>query len=122
VQLELPCRVARRKPDPLSISIFLADPCPGKVETWRTTTDPTGGLVGVDSRKLAHERARAMRYNKLGMSQPSVLLDIDLACQNDECAGRDFAGGDEALARREEPAFTEPRQPIDFRRLQHGNI
>ena len=61
-----------------------------------------------------------MRYNKLGMSKPPVLLDIDLACQNDECAGRDFAGCDEALARHNKSAFTEPRQLLDFRRLQHG--
>jgi hypothetical protein len=61
-----------------------------------------------------------MRHNKLGMSQPSVLHDIDLACQNDERTGRDFAGCDEALARREKFAFTEPRQAIDFRRIQHG--
>ena len=60
-----------------------------------------------------------MRHNKLGMSQPPALHDIDPACQNDECARRDFAGRDEAFARCKKSAFTEPRQAIDFRRLQH---
>ena len=54
------------------------------------------------------------------MSQRSALHDIDMARQDDERAWRDFAGCDDALACRIGFAFTEPRQPIDLRRLQHG--
>ena len=46
--------------------------------------------------------------------------DIDVARQDDERTWRDFAGCDDALACRIGFAFTEPCQPIDLRRLQHG--
>ena len=37
-------------------------------------------------RKLAHERARAMGHDQLGMSEPVALHDIDPPRQNNECA------------------------------------
>ena len=61
-----------------------------------------------------------MRHDKLGMCQPSVLHNIDLACQNYECAGRDFTGRDDTFARRIGFELTEPPQPTDLRRVQHG--
>jgi len=61
-----------------------------------------------------------MPHDKLRMSQSSALHDIDPACQNDECAGRDFTGRDDAFARRIGFELTEPPQPTDLRRLQNG--
>jgi hypothetical protein len=53
------------------------------------------------------------------MSQTSALHDIDPACQNDDCAGRDLTGRDDAFARRIGFELTEPPQPTDLGRLQH---
>ena len=83
--------------------------------------------VGIDQRgaagqlrKLAHERARTVRHDKLGISQPSVLHDIDAARENDEGAGRYLSGRNDMIARRIGFALPEPQQPIDLRRLEHG--
>ncbi len=59
-----------------------------------------------------------MRHDKLGVSLPSALNNIDPASQNDESARRDLAGRDHALARRIGFALTEPRQPLDLVRLE----
>ena len=47
-----------------------------------------------------------------------TLTDIDLSLHDDEGARGDFAGGDDAFARRVSPAFTEPRQSLNICRLQ----
>ena len=82
--------------------------------------------VGIDQgraagklRKLAHERARTVGYDELGMSQRSAPSHIDPACQDNESAWRDFAGRDDAIVRRIGFELTEPPQPSDLRRLQH---
>jgi len=83
--------------------------------------------VGIDQRraarqlgKLAHERARTVLYDELGVSRPSAVSDLDPACQNDKGAWRDFAGRDDAVARRIGFELTKPPQPADLRLLQHG--
>ena len=54
-----------------------------------------------------------MRHDKLGMCQPSVLHNIDLACQNYECAGRDFTGRDYTFAGRIDSSSGN-RRPKEF--------
>ena len=48
----------------------------------------------------------------------STLTDVDLSLHDDQGAGGDFAGGDDALARRVSRALTEPRQSLNISRLQ----
>jgi len=69
--------------------------------------------------ELTHERARSVLYDGLGMSRHSAVSDLDPACQNDKRARRDFAGCDDAIARRIGFELAEPPQPTDLRRLQH---
>src|SRR5712691_6813161 len=72
---------------------------------------------GLKSGKLAYGRARTVRHDGGGVPQ-SALADIYPACQNDECAWRDFARRDDAIARRIGFELTEPPQPTNLRRLQ----
>ena len=72
--------------------------------------------------KLAHERARTMRYDELGMSRHCAVSDLDPPCQNDKSARRDFAGRDDAIARRIGFQRAKPPQPTDLRRSSTGNI
>jgi hypothetical protein len=62
-------------------------------------------------REFAHERARAVRYDELGMSKHSALSDINPACEDDKSAWCDFAGCEDAIARRMGFELTEPAQP-----------
>ena len=48
------------------------------------------------------------------------MSDLDPASQDDKSAGRDFAGREDAIARRIGFELTEPSQPTDLRLLQHG--
>jgi hypothetical protein len=71
--------------------------------------------VGIDQgraagklRKLAHERARTVGYDELGMSQRCAPSHIHPACQDNESAWRDFAGRDDAIVRRIGFELTEP--------------
>jgi hypothetical protein len=70
-------------------------------------------------RKLAHERARTVGYDELGMSRRSAPSDVDPACQDNESARCYFAGRDDAIVRRIGFELTEPPEPPDLRRLQH---
>ena len=58
-----------------------------------------------------------MGYDELRVPQ-STLTDIDLSLHDDEGARGDFAGGDDAFARRVSLAVTEPRQSLNICRLQ----
>jgi hypothetical protein len=82
--------------------------------------------VGVDQgraagklRKLAHERARTVGYDELGVSRRSAPSDIDLACQDNESARCYFAGRDDAIVGGIGFELTEPPKPPNLRRLQH---
>src|SRR5947207_13061941 len=70
-------------------------------------------------RKLAHERARTMPHNRLGMSLPAALRDIDPVPQDEESARRNLAGRDHALPGHIGFALTEPFQPLNLFRLEH---
>jgi hypothetical protein len=61
--------------------------------------------------KLAHERAWTVGYDELGMSRGCAVSYLDPACQNDKSAWRDFAGREDAIARRIGFELTEPPQP-----------
>jgi hypothetical protein len=61
---------------------------------------------GIDQRrtarelgKLAHERARTVGYDQLGVSRHDPPSDLDPPCQNHKSARRNFAGRDDAIAR-----------------------
>jgi hypothetical protein len=54
------------------------------------------------------------------MFQRSAPRDLDPACRNDECARRDFASRDDAIAPRIGFELAEPPQPTDLRLLDHG--
>src|SRR6516225_4536102 len=71
--------------------------------------------VGIDQRwaarklrKLAHKRARTVRYDELGVSRHSAVSDLDPSCQNHKSAWCDFAGRDDAIAHRIGFELTEP--------------
>src|SRR5205814_5274368 len=70
-------------------------------------------------RKLAHERARTMPHDRLGMSLPATLRNVDPAPQDEESARRNLAGRNHALPGHIGFALTEPFQPLDLFRLQH---
>src|SRR6516225_5833192 len=95
----------------------------------RRNDECLGGLLGIGidqgraARKLcelAHERARTVRYDELGMSRHSAVSDLGPPCQDSESAWRDFAGRGDAIAHRVGFELTEPPQPTDLRRLQRG--
>ena len=69
-------------------------------------------------RQLAHERARIVRHERVGMTQPA-LADLDPSRQDEEGARRDVAGREDALAGRVGFALAEAPQPIAFRRCEH---
>jgi hypothetical protein len=64
--------------------------------------------------ELAHERAWAVRDDRLVAPEHAVLADGDFAAHDDEHARADLAGGHQALARVIGPAFAEPPQPVDL--------
>ncbi len=82
--------------------------------------------VGIHQRRAARELRRSPMnepgpcVTMLGISQPAVLHDIDLTGEDDKGAGRDFAGRDDAFARRIGFELAEPPQPTDLRRSSTG--
>ena len=71
-------------------------------------------------RELAHERARAVRDDRVIAIEHVVLGDRDLSAQNDEHARTDLAGRQQSFARPVGPRLAETPQPLDLRELQGG--
>src|SRR5439155_18188522 len=70
--------------------------------------------------ELAHERARAVRDDRLVAPELVVLGDRDLAGQDDEHARTDFTGRYQTFARPVGPRLAEAPQAVDLRGLQGG--
>ena len=81
--------------------------------------------MAVDQRDAAGELAdlgekltRPLVDDRRDAAEPIALGDRDVACEDDEHAGADFAGLEQHVARTIVPEFAEPAHPRDFVRRQ----